>query len=111
MLFRSLIISYNLILITGGEDKKSNYKKLSTLVKKNVKYLILFQDSVSKKIIKLFSKKERKLIKRVVSPKEAIKIAEGKSREGEIILISPSGAFFQSKYGNRKKFLKILSNS
>lgn len=100
-----------LILITGGEDKKSNYKKLSTLVKKNVKYLILFQDSVSKKIIKLFSKKERKLIKRVVSPKEAIKIAEGKSREGEIILISPSGAFFQSKYGNRKKFLKILSNS
>lgn len=97
-----------LILITGGEDKKSNYKKLSNLIKKNVEYLILFQDTVSNKLIKWFSKEERKSIKKAANLKEAIKITKEKSREGDSILLSPSGAFFQTKYGKRKNLLKLV---
>ena len=100
----------NLVLITGGEDKGMNYRSLVKSIKKSVKFLILFPDSVSKKIKRLFTQKERESIKEVKNLKEAVKIAKEKVKTGDTILLSPSGAFFQSKYGRRRNFLKLLNH-
>jgi len=110
MLNKNLVQAKNLILLTGGKDKKSDYRKLVKKVKKSIKFLILFPDSVSKQMEKLFSQKERKLIKKVSNLKEAITFIKEKSKEGDTVLLSPSGAFFQSKYGRKQDFLRIVSS-
>jgi len=99
-----------LILITGGKDKEMDYRNLIRTIKKRVKILFLFPDNVSRKIKHLSGLKGRKLIKKVKNLKEALNIIKEEANRGDTVLLSPSGAFFQSRYGRRRGFLKIVKS-
>ncbi len=79
------------ILVAGGKDKKSAYERLNHLVKDRVKALVLIGES--KDLIKrawgdLVSTRE------AGSMEEAVKIAAGLARSGDVVLLSPACASF-----------------
>jgi len=98
-----------IFLLTGGEDKKMDYRGLIDAIKRGVDFLVLFPDSVSRKIkLKINRGKSSLIVKTVESLKEAAAFLKSKTKRGDTVLLSPGGAFFKSKYGSRKVFLKMI---
>jgi len=88
--------SASIILLAGGADKGSDFKKFAKEIKKRVKLLILFKGKATPKIKREvlktgFSKNKIKLTN---SMQNAIKIARDNADEGDIILLSPACASF-----------------
>ncbi|HNM45991.1 MAG TPA: UDP-N-acetylmuramoyl-L-alanine--D-glutamate ligase [Candidatus Sumerlaeota bacterium] len=93
------------ILIAGGKDKQSAYDRLNSLVKERVKALILLGEA--KPLIK---KAWGNLVetKEAATMEEAVKIATGISRPGDVVLLSPACASFDmfKDYEDRGRVFK-----
>jgi len=82
----------NIILLAGGADKGSSFKKFAQEIKKRAKYLILFKGKGTDLLIKeLGSKKNLEIVD---SMAKAIKIAKQKAINGDIVLLSTGCASF-----------------
>lgn len=84
------------ILLAGGSDKGSDFKNLAKEIKKNVKFLIMFEASATPRIYKELKKikyPDNKLVV-VKSMSEAVKIANEKSQAGDMVLLSTACASF-----------------
>lgn len=97
------------ILIAGGRDKDQDFNPLTELVKKRVKTLILVGESKEKinRVIGDFS--ETFL---VGTFEEAVLLAYQKSRNGDIILLSPACASYDmfKNFEERGDYFKKLVN-
>ncbi|MDD5291206.1 MAG: UDP-N-acetylmuramoyl-L-alanine--D-glutamate ligase [Patescibacteria group bacterium] len=85
-----------LILLAGGADKGSEFKLLAKIMKKRVKFAVLFPGKATRRlkgelILTGFSKNKMKLAGNMG---EAIKIAREEAKSGDIILLSPACASF-----------------
>ncbi|MEA2065402.1 MAG: UDP-N-acetylmuramoyl-L-alanine--D-glutamate ligase [Patescibacteria group bacterium] len=106
----------SIILLAGGSDKGSDFKKLAKEIKKKVKFIVLFKGEATKRlkneILKTRFLKNR--ILQVNDMKKAVKIAQNNSEKDDIILLSPACASFGifKNYKERgelfKKYIKIL---
>lgn len=96
------------ILISGGEDKNLDYSSLSHEINQKVKQLIILKSSGAKKI------KEKISLKNLLETNslfQSILQAEKNAKPGDIVLLSPSSAFFYSKFIQKKKrFIEILAS-
>ncbi|MDN6162420.1 MAG: UDP-N-acetylmuramoyl-L-alanine--D-glutamate ligase, partial [Atopostipes sp.] len=83
--------SQPVILLAGGLDRGEDYKKLLPYLKKHVKAVVLFGETVNEleKIAKLAGIEE---IRKVDEMKEAVKVAYRVSSPKDIILLSPAAA-------------------
>lgn len=99
-----------IILIAGGMDKNLNYKELAEVILEKVSVLILFEGSASKKILNEinFLQQQREETREMVifdnisSMKEAVEIAAGLAKKGDIVLMSPASASF-NMFKNEKE--------
>ena len=85
-----------IILLAGGADKGSDFKKLARIIKQKVNFVVLFKGEGARKLKKELAgiKYPLKSIKTINSMKEAIKIANRAARPGHTILLSPGCASF-----------------
>ncbi|MFH1661943.1 MAG: UDP-N-acetylmuramoyl-L-alanine--D-glutamate ligase [Candidatus Falkowbacteria bacterium] len=88
--------SNNIILLAGGAEKKSDFKKLAREIKKRVKFIILLNGKATprlkKEILKAGYNKDG--IKLVYNIKDAVKIAKQNAEKGDVVLLSPACASF-----------------
>ena len=85
-----------IIMMLGGSDKASNFKKLAKEVLSRVKFVILIDGVATKRIKKEllrvgYSSNNMTL---VFSMKEVVKEASKKAQDGDIVLMSPACASF-----------------
>jgi UDP-N-acetylmuramoylalanine--D-glutamate ligase len=99
-----------IVLIAGGAEKNSGFKEFVREAKKRTKFIVLLNGDatprIKKELLKInYPKNKTKL---VYSMKEAVKIARGVSRAGDIILLSPACASFGmfKNYKERGKLFK-----
>jgi len=100
-----------IILISGGADKKLNFKKFAQEVKKRCKAVILLPGTATKKIEKELLVIGYKLLVKVRNMKEAVSQASKIAKSGEIVLLSPGCAsfgIFQNAYERAKEFIKAV---
>lgn len=106
-----------IILLAGGADKNSDFKKLAKKIKKRVKFIILFKGEatarLNKEILKIGFLKNK--IMQIDNMKNALKLARNNSKKGDIVLLSPACASFGifKNYKERgelfKKYIKFYS--
>ncbi len=80
-----------LVLVAGGKDKQSAYERLNSLIKERVKGLVLIGEARP-----LIKKAWGGLVdtREAGSIEEAVKIAAGMARGGDVVLLSPACASF-----------------
>jgi UDP-N-acetylmuramoylalanine--D-glutamate ligase len=85
-----------IILLAGGAEKSSNFKKLAKRIKKQVKYTVLFKGEATPRFKKVLLRVNipKSKIKLAGSMKEAVKIARSKAGKGDVALLSPACASF-----------------
>ena len=85
-----------LILLAGGSDKGSKFEPLAKIIKKRVKFVILFFGKATPRLKEELLKAgfPKKKMKSAKSMAEAIKIARKKVESKDIILLSPACASF-----------------
>ncbi len=85
-----------IILLAGGADKGSNFKKLAKEIKKIVKFIILFKGRATKRLKTEILKAgflKNKIIQ-VDDMKSAFETARNYSKKDDVILLSPACASF-----------------
>ncbi|MCH7492528.1 UDP-N-acetylmuramoyl-L-alanine--D-glutamate ligase [Patescibacteria group bacterium] len=87
-------LNKKIILIAGGQDKKLNYAKLASVIKKNQIQLLLFPGSASKKIQRELKKIKYKNYQYVASMNEAVTKASKLAIQSQVVLLSPAAASF-----------------
>jgi len=85
-----------IVILMGGTDKASNFRALARVVKKRVKFVVLFKglgsDRIKKELLKTgFDKKN---IKTVDTLKKAFKEVKKIGRDNDIVLLSAACASF-----------------
>ena len=85
-----------IILIAGGSEKKSDFKKLAKVIKKKAVFVILLNGKATPRLKKEIKKAGffGKNIKLVYNMKEAVRIAKREAISGDIVLLSPACASF-----------------
>jgi len=84
------------VLLAGGAEKKSDFKRLATIIKQRVKFIVLFKGEATPRLKKLLRQKNfpARKIKQVNSMREAVLTARKEARPGDVILLSPACASF-----------------
>lgn len=99
-------INGNIILISGGADKRLDYKEFSKHLH-NIKKLILFSGSATDKIMKLISMKYSV----AHNMHDAVEIAKENAKNGDTILLSPASAsfgIFKNEFDRGNQFVKEI---
>ena len=106
----------NIILLAGGSDKGLDYKEIGEVIAKKVGTLILTGPTAQK--IEEATKQalsEEKSIKIIHTNnlEESVKVAKEKAKEGDIVLLSPASASFDSfkNFEERGNYFKTLVNN
>lgn len=96
-----------IILLLGGRDKGNDYRRLVELVKRSVRHLVAIGESASTVVAAFHGTTD---ISTASSMEEAVRIAHGVSRPGEIVLLSPACASFDwfENYEHRGRVFKEL---
>ena len=100
-----------IILLGGGSDKKLDFKKYVEAVNGSAKALILFQGEASKKISRLLGAGSKLRPKEAGSMAEALELALGAVRRGDVILLSPGAAsfgLFKNEFDRGNQFKKLV---
>lgn len=106
----------NIILLAGGSDKGLDYTEIGEAIAKNVGILILCGPTSIKieKSTKIALNKFNKNIEiyNVSNLKEAVNLANNKSKSGDIVLLSPASASFDAfeNFAQRGAKFKELVN-
>lgn len=109
----------NLILITGGTDKKLNFKDLAKIIKRNLKKenLILLNGSATKKLIRELKNLKYNVLEENICEKLkdclSKALERGKNYKLSIILFSPASASFEkfkNEFDRGKKFNRLVYN-
>jgi len=93
-----------IILITGGENKGLDYKKLAKKIKDEKIEVILLPGTASNKL-----KGELKGFTEVKSMEEAVKEASSLAKKGEVVILSPGAAsfnLFKNEFDRGEQFIK-----
>ena len=89
----------NIILITGGTDKKLDFEKLIDPIIKKVKILVLLEGSATQKIESKIKKINQDKIPLTIGPfaslEQALFKASSLSKNGDKILLSPASSSFE----------------
>lgn len=85
-----------IILLAGGADKGSDFNRLANIIKKRVKFLVLFAGDGSVRLAEElrevgFDKDDMITVSNIT---DAVKTARGKAEEGDVVLLSPGCASF-----------------
>jgi UDP-N-acetylmuramoylalanine--D-glutamate ligase len=101
-------IETSVVLITGGDDRDSDYSMLTQVIKQKV-VAVIYLGNNSDNILKHFSAHSM-LFAKADSVNEAVQIAACFSRSGDVVLFSPacSGCHHQDNYKNRGNEFKDL---
>ena len=106
----------NIILLAGGSDKGLDYKEIGEVIAKKVGTLILTGPTAQK--IEEATKQalsEEKSIKIIHTNnlEESVRVAKEKARSGDIVLLSPASASFDSfkNFEERGNYFKTLVNN
>ncbi|MCX7778882.1 MAG: UDP-N-acetylmuramoyl-L-alanine--D-glutamate ligase [Patescibacteria group bacterium] len=100
-----------IILISGGADKKLNFKKFAQEIKKRCKKVILLPGTATPKIKKELLMVGYKLFIEAKTMKEAVGKAKKIAEKGDVVLLSPGCAsfgLFQNIYDRAKKFIQAV---
>ncbi|MFH0840728.1 MAG: UDP-N-acetylmuramoyl-L-alanine--D-glutamate ligase [bacterium] len=99
-----------IIMLVGGADKGSNFKKLARAIKQRVKFVALLDGIATKRIEKeliaiKYPAKQMTVCKSMVS---AVKLANRQALSNEVVLLSPACASFGmfKNYKERGKLFK-----
>jgi UDP-N-acetylmuramoylalanine--D-glutamate ligase len=99
-----------IVLLAGGAEKNSDFKELARVVKKRVKFTILFKGDATPRLRKelLKAKLASSQIKVVYCMREAVKTAYKNAKKKDIVLLSPACASFGmfKDYKERGKLFK-----
>ena len=106
----------NIILLAGGSDKGLNYKEVGETIASKVQTLILTGPTATKieEATRKAQNGEKVEICYVENMGEAVKLANKKAKQGDIVLLSPASASFDAfknfaERGNKfKEFVKGL---
>ncbi len=85
-----------IILLAGGADKGSDFKKLAKQIKKQVKFVILLDGEATPRIKKelLNINYSKKQMAPAYNMRQAIAIARSQAERGDVILLAPACASF-----------------
>ncbi|MFC1721796.1 UDP-N-acetylmuramoyl-L-alanine--D-glutamate ligase [Patescibacteria group bacterium] len=90
------------VLIAGGDAKGVDYFDMAEIIKKKVRKLWLFPGSASDKLQKHLAELNYREIELIEDFDECLKETKKEARPGEIVILSPGGAHFQSKFIGKK---------
>jgi UDP-N-acetylmuramoylalanine--D-glutamate ligase len=97
-----------IILLAGGAEKKSDFKILARVIKKQAKFVVLLNGKTTPRIKKELTKIGYHNTKLVHNTKEAFRIINTKTQKGDVVLLSPACASFGMfrNYKERGKLFK-----
>ena len=106
----------NIILLAGGSDKGLDYKEIGEVIAKKVGTLILTGPTAQKieEATKQALSEEKNIeIIHTNNLEESVKVAKEKARSGDIVLLSPASASFDSfkNFEERGNYFKTLVNN
>jgi len=110
----SLKSGAGIVLISGGTDKKLDYKQYAKEVPKAVKNLILFKGTATDQILKLLPKKLPFTLVVVESMKAAVDLARNFAEKNDVVLLSPGAAsfgLFKNEFDRGEQFLGLVKNN
>jgi len=97
-----------IVLLLGGRDKGNDYTRLLALVKENVRTIVAIGESADK-VVGAFQ--DVVPVVRALTMEEAVKAAQSRAGEGDVVLLSPACASFDwfDDYEHRgRAFKKIV---
>lgn len=103
----------NVVLVSGGTDKKLDFLEMAQKISKKCKAVILLPGTATPKINQKLLATNYKPIFKAKTMKEAVKKAIKIAQRGDIILLSPGCAsfgLFQNTYERAKKFVEAVKN-
>ena len=106
--FKKRFPDSKIILISGGLDKRLNYKNLAKEIQKNVDYLVLLPGTASNKLKKKLKKFR---IYFANSMEKAVSMAKKIAKKNDIVLFSPGAAsfnLFKNEFERGEKFCKAV---
>ncbi|MDD4606846.1 MAG: UDP-N-acetylmuramoyl-L-alanine--D-glutamate ligase [Patescibacteria group bacterium] len=101
----------NIVLITGGADKQLSFSKITPMIKKHVKKIILLEGTGTDRMKKFLPK--NLINNQYTNLKSAVLKAQELSQVGNIILFSPACAsfgMFINEFDRGRQFKKIVKN-
>lgn len=106
----------NIILLAGGSDKGLDYKEIGEVIAKKVGTLILTGPTAQKieeATKQALSEEKNVEIIHTNNLEESVKVAKEKAKEGDIVLLSPASASFDSfkNFEERGNYFKTLVNN
>ena len=103
----------NIILIAGGNDKGLDFKVLTKAIKNSCKSLVLLKGTGTERLKRELENGNWKLeIREASSMAEAVGLAKGFTKAGDIILLSPacsSFGMFVNEFDRGDQFKKIVN--
>ncbi len=108
---KSLSRNRDIILISGGADKKLNFEEFAQEVKKRCKAVILLPGTATKNIKHQISSIKYHLFFEVKNIREAVRKAANFAQKHDIVLLSPGCAsfgLFRNAYDRAKQFKKAV---
>ena len=106
--FKKRFPDSKIILISGGLDKRLDYKNLAKEIQKNVDYLVLLPGTASNKLKKKLKKFR---IYSANSMEKAVSMAKKIAKKNDIVLFSPGAAsfnLFKNEFERGEKFCKAV---
>lgn len=101
----------NIILISGGADKQLDFRKMSKIISKKCRALILLPGTATTKIEKELRIINYELKMKAGDMEEAVSLANKISEKGDIVLLSPGCAsfgIFQNAYHRADQFIRAV---
>jgi len=98
-----------IILLAGGTDANLDLSQVGKEVSKYVKALILFKGTATDQILLQLPKKPKFPVEVVESMVDALKLAKGLAKKGDIVLLSPgakSFGVFKNEFDRGDQFVK-----
>lgn len=99
-----------IVMISGGVDKGLNYEKITPLIKKYVKELVLFEGTASEKIYTSL-KDWNHIHKYYPNMKEAVSKAYKISSQGDMVILCPGASsfnMFSNEFDRGDQFVKLV---
>ncbi len=104
----------NIVLISGGADKKLDFSEMAKKIKEKCKAVILLPGTATKKIKnKILKIKNHPPIFEVKNMEKAVLIAQKIAERGNIVLLSPGCAsfgIFENAYERARQFRRAVYN-